>query len=112
MPAATLPLSWNEIRNRATTFAKTWAGTASERANSQTFWNEFFEVFGKSRRRLASFEESVKRVNGSNNQQGFIDLLWKGVMLIEHKSLDGDLDDAGKQALSYFSGLRDADLPR
>ncbi len=105
----TQPLSWNEIQNRAARFATEWAGESSERAESQSFWNAFFDVFGVPRRRVASFEASVKR---SNNQQGFIDLLWKGMLLIEHKSLDGDLDDAGKQALSYFTGLTHADLPR
>lgn len=47
MPA----LNWPEIRNRATRFASDWKGVASERAEAQTFWNEFFEVFGVKRSR-------------------------------------------------------------
>jgi len=42
------PISWNEIRQRAITFSRTWSDAAREQAESQTFWNEFFEVFGKS----------------------------------------------------------------
>jgi hypothetical protein len=41
-----MPLSWNEIRHRAITFSREWAGVASERAEKQTSWNEFFNVFG------------------------------------------------------------------
>jgi hypothetical protein len=31
----TLPLSWNEIQNRAAAFAKEWAGTHSEDADAE-----------------------------------------------------------------------------
>jgi hypothetical protein len=41
-----MPLSWNEIRHRAIQFSHNWAGTRSEAAEKQTFWNEFFDVFG------------------------------------------------------------------
>ena len=53
-------LSWNEIRIRAARFAEEWKGAYYERGQSQTFYNEFFEVFGVTRRRVASFEEPVK----------------------------------------------------
>jgi hypothetical protein len=38
--------------------------------------------------------------------------LWKGVLLIEHKSRGRDLDRAHAQARDYFAGLTDAELPR
>ncbi|WP_158303526.1 type IIL restriction-modification enzyme MmeI [Microcystis aeruginosa] len=44
-----MPLSWNEIKNRAIAFQKEWEGETSEKAESQSFWNEFFHVFGISR---------------------------------------------------------------
>ncbi|MFM8308296.1 MAG: type IIL restriction-modification enzyme MmeI, partial [Microcystis aeruginosa] len=47
-----MPLSWNEIKNRAIVFQKEWEGETSEKAESQSFWNEFFYVFGISRRRV------------------------------------------------------------
>jgi len=51
-----MPLSWNEIRDRAVQFSKEWAEAKSEQAERQTFWNEFFEVFGLKRKTVANFE--------------------------------------------------------
>ena len=55
-------LSWNEIKIRAARFADEWKNARYERGESQTFYNEFFEIFGVTRRRVASFEEPVKRL--------------------------------------------------
>lgn len=52
-----MPLSWNEIRDRATTFAHDWADESYERGEAQTFWNEFFRVFGLERRRVGAVKE-------------------------------------------------------
>ena len=104
-----MPLSWNEIRTRATAFAAEWKGTESEDADAKPFWDAFFEVFGVSRRKVASFE---KRVHKLGTAQGKIDLLWKGTLLIEHKSLGRDLSKAYKQAIDYFPGLKPEELPR
>ncbi|MFC3551124.1 class I SAM-dependent DNA methyltransferase [Lysobacter cavernae] len=104
-----MPLSWNEIKTRAIAFSKEWEGESSEDAEAKTFWDAFFEVFGVNRRRIASFEVPVKRNDGSG---GFIDLLWKGILLVEHKSRGKDLDRAASQARDYFPGLKDRDLPR
>ncbi|WP_321999055.1 class I SAM-dependent DNA methyltransferase [Priestia megaterium] len=101
-------LSWNEIRDRAIRFSKEWKDETSENAEAKTFWNEFFNIFGITRRHVASFEERVKTLNGI----GYIDLLWKGVLLIEHKSRGKDLERAYKQATDYFPGLKEAELPR
>ncbi len=121
-----MPLSLNEIKDRALAFSREWDGARAERAEAQTFWNEFFNVFGVSRRRLASFEEPVKRARRrfeetcppssplaeGGIQGGFIDLFWRGTLIAEHKSLGKDLDSAYKQALEYFEGLAERDLPR
>ncbi len=104
-----MPLSWNEIRNNALAFAKEWADETSEDAEAKSFWDGFFEVFGIRRRRVASFEKPVHKGDGTG---GFIDLLWKGVLLVEHKSRGKDLDRAAKQAFDYFPGLKERDLPR
>ena len=104
-----MPLSWNEIRSRATQFSKDWETESSEHAEAKSFWDGFFEVFGVSRRRVASFEKHIKKIDGKD---GFIDLLWKGKLLIEHKSRGKDLDRAHKQALDYFVGIKEKDLPR
>jgi type II restriction/modification system DNA methylase subunit YeeA len=104
-----MPLSLNEIRKRATDFSKEWENVTDERAEAQTFWNNFFTIFGVSRKRVASFEKPVKKADG---HQGFIDLLWKGIVLVEHKSKGKDLNTAYKQAKDYFPGLKDEELPR
>ena len=50
-------LSWNEVRDRAIRFSREHAGDRSESAEKQTFWNDFFNVFGLRRASLASFEQ-------------------------------------------------------
>jgi nuclear transport factor 2 (NTF2) superfamily protein len=50
-------LSWNEIRHRAIRFSREHRDDTSEAGERQTFWNEFFEVFGVRRRTVASFED-------------------------------------------------------
>ncbi len=102
-------LSWNEIRARAARFAEEWQDAHYERGESQTFYNEFFEVFGVTRRRVASFEEPVRKLGDA---RGFIDLFWKGVLLVEQKSAGRDLARAKEQALDYFPGLKEHELPR
>jgi hypothetical protein len=97
-----VPLSWNEIRHRAIAFSHEWTGVTSERAEKQTFWNEFFNVFGIRRRVVASFEEPVKKISGD---YGYIDLFWPGVVLVEHKSFGKDLGKAESQAFCYVQDL-------
>ena len=104
-----MPLSWNEIKDRAIRFSKEWENETSEDAEAKSFWDEFFNVFGVNRRKVASFEKPVKRLDEST---GYIDLLWKGTILVEHKSRGRDLDKAYKQALDYFPGLKDYELPK
>lgn len=67
-----MPLSLNEIRDRALAFSKEWDGETSEDAEAKSFWDGFFNVFGVNRRRVATFEEPVKKATGHG---GFIDLL-------------------------------------
>ncbi|HET7115132.1 MAG TPA: DNA methyltransferase [Hanamia sp.] len=104
-----MPLSWNEIKSRAITFTNKWKDEANEHAESKSFWDDFFNVFGISRRRVASFEQPVKK---TGDRQGFIDLLWKGMILVEHKSRGKDLIKAYQQARDYFPGLTEKELPR
>jgi hypothetical protein len=108
-----MPLSWNEIRHRAIAFSKDWTGTEREQAEKQTFWNEFFNVFGIPRRAVASFEEPVKKISGDYD---YIDLFWPGKVLVEHKSRDKDLGKAWSQAFQYIQDLaregRRDEIPR
>ena len=113
-----MPLSWNEIKSRASAFSKEWEDEVSEDAEAKSFWDGFFHIFGINRRRVATFEQQVKTPLsfgeglGVRSKTGFIDLLWKGNILIEHKSRGKDLDKAYKQAKDYFPGLKDKELPR
>lgn len=102
-------LSWNEIRTRAAKFAREWEGEGYEKGQTQLFYQDFFGVFGVPVRRVASFEAPVKNLG---DKRGFIDLFWKGVLLVEQKSVGRDLKKAKIQALNYFPGLKDTELPR
>ena len=102
-------LSWNEIRARAARFAQDWKDAGYEKGQTQLFYHGFFDIFDVPVRRVAAFEEPVKLLG---DKRGFIDLFWKGVLLVEQKSAGRDLTAAKIQALSYFPGLKDADLPR
>ena len=102
-------LSWNEIRARAATFAQEWADAGYEKGQTQLFYQEFFAIFDLPVRRVAAFEEPVRLLG---DRRGFIDLFWKGVLLVEQKSAGRDLTQARDQAFSYFPGISDADLPR
>ncbi|MCK9374969.1 MAG: N-6 DNA methylase [Syntrophobacterales bacterium] len=104
-----MPLSWNEIKSRALEFSREWADEASEDAEGKSFGDAFFNVFGVPRRRVASFEKKVKKLDGKD---GYIDLLWKGILLVEQKSRGKSLDRAYQQAKDYFPGIQDRDLPR
>ncbi len=102
-------LSWNEIRARAAAFAREWSDAAYEKGEAQSFYNEFFEIFGVRRRTVARYEEHVTRLD---NSSGFIDLFWPGVLLVEQKSAGRDLEAARVQAGTYFDALPERDRPR
>jgi len=102
-------ISLNEIRDRANAFSHEFAKETDEKGEAGSFWQEFFQVFGVSRRRVASFEYRVKKADGA---QGFIDVFWPGVLLAEHKTRGRNLDKAYDQALEYLDGLKDGELPR
>ena len=40
-------LTWNDIQIRAKKFSKDWENAKYEKGETQTFYNEFFEVFGR-----------------------------------------------------------------
>jgi hypothetical protein len=72
---AGMPLSWNEIRHRAIAFSKEWRGETREAAERQSFWNDFFNVFGVRRRTVASFEEPVKKLSDDWGFIGYLESL-------------------------------------
>jgi len=108
-----MQLGWNEIKQRAVQFSREWAGETREDAEAKSFWDAFFNVFGIPRRSVATFEEPVRKLGG---QYGYIDLFWKGRLLVEHKSRGKSLDRAESQAFEYLHALvsegRHDEIPR
>lgn len=102
-------LNWNEIKSRALLFSKTWADACNEDSQAKPFWIDFFEIFGITNKRVATFELNVKKLGGA---QGFVDLFWPCVLLVEHKSRGKSLDDAVDQAIGYLHNLPERDLPQ
>ena len=102
-------LSWNEIRIRAAQFAQDWKDAGYEKGETQSFYNDFFDIFDVKRRTVARYEEHVQRLD---NSRGFIDLFWPGVLLVEQKSAGINLAAARKQAGTYFDALPERDRPR
>ena len=112
-----MPLSWNEIKSRALTFSRTWSDAAHEDSQGKPFWIDFFEIFGITDKRVASFEHAVKKLPAKvlgekAKTDGFVDLFWPGMLLVEQKSRGKDLDKALAQALAYFPGIAERDLPQ
>jgi hypothetical protein len=104
-----MALSWNEIRDRALQFSKEWENTSNEEADAKPFLVAFFNVFGISNKRVATFEYRVKKLD---NKDGYIDMLWKGTLLVEMKSRGKNLNNAFAQAKEYLHGLKQHELPK
>lgn len=102
-------LSWNEIRVRARAFSDRWKDAHYEKGETQTFYNEFFQIFGVDRRSVGRYEEHVKKLD---NKNGFIDLFWPGTLIVEQKSAGRNLTSAAFQAGEYFDALKEKDKPR
>lgn len=102
-------ISWNEIKDHALHFSREWAEEKKEMAEYQTFWDDFFAIFGVRRRAVAIYQKKVEMLG---NKRGFIDLFWPGELLVEHKSSGQSLDAAFTQATDYFSGLEQDQYPR
>ncbi|QZD88087.1 class I SAM-dependent DNA methyltransferase [Qipengyuania psychrotolerans] len=102
-------LGWDEIARRAKAFSEEWDDAHYEKGETQSFYNDFFEVFGIKRRQVAVYEQRVKLIE---NKQGFIDLFWPRTLLIEQKSAGLRLDRAQGQALDYLNGVHPTEQPR
>ena len=103
-------LNWAEIRARAARFADEWKDASYERGEAQSFYDDLFRVFGRDRRLVAAFERQVKKLDTAKS--GYIDLLWPGTLIVEHKSAGYDLDRAVGQAEEYLASLPETELPR
>lgn len=103
------PLSMNEIRARLAAFSELWKDACDEDAEAKSFWDALFECYGTNRRQVARFEYPIKKLDGN---WGYIDVLWKGKVIVEHKSRGKNLAEAKKQAEDYMERLKPAERPR
>jgi len=104
-----MPLTWSEMRLRAARFSDVYRDEVYEKGEAQSFYNDFFEIFGIKRRTVARFETHIRKLN---NSSGFIDVFWPGVLIAEHKSYGKDLLAAEIQAGEYFDALPEWERPR
>ena len=102
-------ISKNTIRARAAAFVTRWEGTTGEQAEKQTFWNEFFAVFGIDRKAVGKFEALAERASTGNT--GWIDFLYPNEMAVEHKSAGRNLDQAMDQLLDYLPSIHTSITP-
>jgi hypothetical protein len=104
-----MPISPNEMKKRALAFSKEWADASNEEADAKEFLVQFLNIFDIARRRVATFEHRVKKLDDGD---GYIDLLWKGTLLVEMKSKGKDLAKAYQQAKDYCHGLKAHEIPQ
>ncbi|MEX2323484.1 MAG: DNA methyltransferase [Acidimicrobiia bacterium] len=107
--AVTADIAKHTVRERATSFASRWQDAVQESAEKQTFWNEFFAIFGIDRRLVGKFELLAERASTGN--VGWIDLLYPGHMAVEHKSAGQSLDQAMDQVIDYLPTLHQSESP-
>jgi hypothetical protein len=104
----------NEMLVKAEAFIIKWRGTTSERGEAQSFTNDFFNIFGLNRHKLANFEKTIQKKNV--NSSSFADLFWSGKLIIESKSahLDSpkDWEKTLLQAREYIEDLLPHQIPK
>lgn len=92
--------------------AKKYAKITSEKQFAQTFWRDVFQKLCGVDDLLATgieFEYPVRSHESGTIK--FIDVLWPGIVLVEHKSAGESLDKAEQQARDYLISLDAAKRP-
>jgi hypothetical protein len=101
-------LNWNEIKSRALQFNKTWADASNEDSEAKPFWIDFFEIFGITNKRVATFELNVKKLGGA---QGFVELFWPGFACKPHRVMHRNaIEQAAQSVLDASAQFADASL--
>ena len=104
-----MAVNWRDVQEKAVTFVEEYRGASKEDSEAKAFWVRFFDVFGVRERSVGLFEKRVKLLRGGD---GKIDFFAPGRFMIEHKSLDRDLDKAFTQAAEYIDALPEDEKPR
>lgn len=82
------------------------AKSISEKQMAQSFWRDFFSmVCGVDDLISVGIEFEFPVRSKSTGKIRFVDVLWGGVLLVEHKSAGEDLDKAEEQARDYLTSL-------
>ena len=93
-------------RNAAATFADKWKSYTDEKQHARGFWSDFFRALcGVDDEEIAGIEYEKRVKSTISGNQEYIDVYWKNVALIEHKSAGENLDKAELQARGYWLSL-------
>lgn len=100
-------------RHQAAVFANKWKNYSDEKQHSRGFWSDFFRTLcGVEDEEIAGIEYEKPVRSSSDGNQKYIDVYWKNVVLIEHKSTGENLDRAEIQARGYLKSLPPGYRPR
>ena len=93
-------------KNAAVAFAEKWKSYTEERRYAESFWRDFFRALcGVEDTELAGIEFQKPVKSSISGNQEYIDVYWKNVALIEHKTAGENLDKAELQARGYWLSL-------
>jgi len=100
-------------KQAAKEFALKWKSAENEIRDYQSFWDDFFRYLcGVEDTKIAGIEFQYPVKSASSGNQNWIDVYWKNVAIIEHKSKGEDLDKAELQARGYLRSLPPGYRPR
>lgn len=86
-----------EIQAALSAFVAKWSGfSGTEKAEAQTFLNELFACYGSDRGDVGALFEDFA------TSAGFMDLHWPGVLIVEMKAPNVDLEKARDQRQRYW----------
>jgi hypothetical protein len=90
----------------AAAFADKWKSYTDEKQHARGFWSDFFRALcGVDDEEIAGIEYEKRVKSTISGNQEYIDVYWKNVALIEHKSAGENLDKAELQARGYWLSL-------
>jgi hypothetical protein len=93
-------------RHAAAAFADKWKSYTDEKQHARGFWSDFFRALcGVDDEEIAGIEYEKRVKSTISGNQEYIDVYWKNVALIEHKSAGESLDKAELQARGYWLSL-------
>ena len=96
----------------AHSFVEKYKSARSEKQLAESFWRDFLiNVINVDDLLTAGVEFQAPVKSSATGNVNFIDVLWPGVLLIEHKSAGKSLDKAEEQARDYLVSLEPTKRP-